>query len=313
MLSLVLFFLLSSLKYASASFFGGGDNDGCSSNSYSGKDKGCILDNISLLGAGSSCGKKNECAKFDKYHQDGEKFFDKCIIPFITSLDPSSLTDEQCQLLITQFTVLQQFIVFGFDAYVKALEEGDVFLMFRIAYQNFKINGNNKCMIQLAKCKAESTKAFTSKCVKICGEIAVLKVEGSQKCPVYNPCIMPLFVLEPSVLLRCSVEVDILVFKFMCKQAEKTQGYSSAKSSDGLKKLCHLFEKLCSKPTEQSILVIKIIIVKITADIRSNTLDGSFKKYCDLLRQEKQQSNNRSCNLSSCFKYFFGTSEPCRT
>lgn len=247
--------------------------------------------------------KKDDCQTYIDYIKDGRALFENCLQKYIFSLDPCDLhlKPEQQQLILQTFRALQQFIVICCKEYDQAFDECDVVKMYRIAERQFSLlDGDFSYQHCLTKCKQEF-EICSRKGAFICDKEKNIILPGPI---VPYSCVIPSFCTNPVELMKCTPTIDIECFKFIIYQVKIALKEKVECDWDACSQLENLFNKCTYVQTQVAIIRIKICIIALVTDLRTNSLDCSFRKYCAPLICDER--NNFSCNIDPALLACFG-------
>lgn len=248
--------------------------------------------------------RKDSCKKYIEYLQEGKLLFENCLQKYIFCLNPCDikLKPEQSQLILQTFRALQQFIVICCNEYDTAFDECDVETMYRIAERQFSLlDGEFSHQRCLSKCKLEYERCG-KKCAMICDKEKNYILPGPT---VPYTCIIPAFCSSPVELMKCTPQVDIECFKFLLVQIKVAVREKCVCDNDALERLEQLFHRCARLRSYKAIVRIKICIIAICTDLRTNNIDTTFKRYCEPLicDEEEQFRCNIDPALIACFGY----------
>lgn len=247
--------------------------------------------------------KKDSCKAYIEYLKDGKALFENCLQKYIFSLNPCDLhlKPEQVQLILQTFRALQQFIVICCKEYDAAFEACDVEKMYKIAERQFSLlDGDFSLQHCLTKCKQEYERC-TRKGAMLCDKEKNYILPGPV---VPYACVIPSFCSNPVELMKCTPTIDIECFTFLLIQVRSAFKESYNCDWDALARLQALFNKCCLIQSHTAILRIKICILAIVTDLRTNSVDCSFKKYCAPLMHDN--NHNFTCNIDPALVACFG-------
>ncbi|ELA46831.1 hypothetical protein VCUG_01675 [Vavraia culicis subsp. floridensis] len=257
---------------------------------------------------GSDC--HRSCRDKERHVAHGRHILEKCITPLVCEVGCRDLTDRECEVLLKAFDNLRQFIYKDFREYEQAWEMQDPLAMYRIAYCNLVLY-NCPFAIQMARCINESKACVGSLSLRICGDNTTFTVQSSVNFIVANPVCIPLFILKPETFLNCPIEIDLILFKYICKMLTNVRkGHGSSSGCHrGVSKLIKMFHSRCFRHDRNSVLVVKMVIIKLCVDIRQNCIDWSFGTYFDILEMKHRgrESGRSRCNFTAAINYYFGT------
>lgn len=248
--------------------------------------------------------KKDDCKEYIAYLKEGKFLFENCLQKYIFSLSPCDLhlKPEQTQLILQTFRALQQFIVMCCKEYDAAFAKSDVETMYMIAEKQFSLlDGKFSYQHCLAKCKQEYER---------CGKKAAILCDKEKNFILPGPaipytCIIPAFCTNPVDFMKCAPQIDIECFKFIIIQVKLAVRENYHCDSDGLDLLENLFYKCIQMKSYTAIVRIKICIIALCTDLRTNNIDTTFKKYYTSLICDEE--NYFACNIDpalvACFGY----------
>jgi len=249
--------------------------------------------------------KTNTCSSYLAYLREGKYLFENCLHKYLCSLNPCDLhlKPEQVQLILQTFRALQQFIVICCAEYDKAFDECDVEKMYRIAERQFSLlDGEFSLQHCLTKCKQEYEKCSKQGSI-LCDKDKNYLLPGPA---LPYSCVLPSFCINPIEFMKCTPTIDIELFSFLIVQVKVAARTKPQCDWDNLCLLERLFDKCCLIQSQVAIVRIKICIIAIITDLRTNMLDCSFKKYCDPLLCD--DNNNFACNIDPALYACFGFS-----
>ncbi|ELQ76352.1 hypothetical protein THOM_0664 [Trachipleistophora hominis] len=257
----------------------------------------------------------SSCREKERHVAQGRRILEKCIVPLVLEVSCRDLTERECEILLKAFDNLRQYIYKDFEAYEHAWDMMDPLKMYYIAFCNLVLY-NNPYAIQVARCVKESKTCVGTLSLKICGDSTTFSMQGSVNFVVVNPIAIPLFMLKPAMFLGCPIEVDILLFKYVCAmliRVHKERGVGGSGCHRGVSKLAKLFQSRCHMHDRNSVFAVKMVIIKLCVDIRQNKIDWSFKTYCNILVLKKEGDHERRppCDFTAAINYYFGTIGSC--
>merc|ERR1711973_88534 len=241
---------------------------------------------------------QKDCRPYLQAYIDGKYLWEHCIRDKVCEVAESceSPKTEDLQLLLTYFQVLQQFIIFETAKYDKALKECDLYTMFMIARFQFEIMFS-EAYISIQKCKEELLKPFSG-CIKIVAKDNCITIEHEK----FYPCVIPKFLIDPQELFLVPREIDLDCFELIIIQIRRNRLIRCEEAI--FKKMCELFYGICGNLYHrQAIIRVKIFLILLITDLRTNRFDCTLAKYIGILRYE----NNDFCtNIDPACKYLFG-------
>merc|ERR1711915_576164 len=216
--------------------------------------------------------KKDDCKHYLDYIRDGKALFENCLQKYIFALDPCDLhlKPEQQQLILQTFRALQQFIVICCKEYDEAFDE---------------------CEVEIC----------TKKGSLICDKEKNIFLPGPT---LPYSCIIPSFCTNPVELMKCTPTIDIECFKFIVYQIKIAYKERIECNWDACAQLENLFNRCTFIQTQTAIIRIKVCIIALVTDFRTNSLDCSFTKYCAPLLCDN--NNNFRCNVDPALMACFG-------
>jgi len=246
--------------------------------------------------------KPDPCKDHLNYLRDGQALFQVCIKEYICALSPfDKLRPEQANLILQAFKALQQFIVLHYQEYEEAYDNCDILTMYYIAQKQFALLDTKiNFYAIMIRCRKE-VESVGNRGVKICGESKSFQIKG----PNNYGCILPSFATKPAECLVAPRNVDVDVFAFIIAQIQKTPYYAPYLNQDKLKYLCKIFNATCDRESPAAIIRIKVVLLILITDFRTNSLDCTFEKYCQpLLCDDKNQF---VCNIDPVVACLFGS------
>jgi len=242
--------------------------------------------------------KQKDCRPYIAVYTDGKYLWDNCIKKKVCEVAESCDAPKpaELQLILTYFHVLQQFIFVEVKKYDKALKECDLLTMFLIARYQFEIMFSEP-YLAVRKCKAELSKSFTG-CIKIVSRGNIVSIEHEK----FYPCVIPRFLLDPQDFFLVPREVDIELFEIIELQIKKMRNINI--DINTFDKMKNLFIIITQQYTERvAIIRIKIFLLILATDLRTNRLDCTLNKYISIIKVD----NNSFCYpIDPVCKYLFG-------
>jgi len=245
--------------------------------------------------------KPDTCKPYLDYLRDGQALFLVCIKEYICSLSPlDHLKPEQRNLILQAFKVLQQFIVLHYQEYEEAFYNCDILKMYYIAQKQFALLDTKiNFYAIMIRCKKEID-SVGNRGVKICGDSQSFQIKG----PDNYGCVLPSFTTKPVECLAAPRHVDLDVFIFIIAQIKKASCYSPYVNHEKFNYLQKIFAAACDRESPAAIIRIKVVLIILITDFRTNSLDCTFEKYCQpLLCDEKNQF---VCNIDPVVTCLFG-------
>jgi len=257
---------------------------------------------IPSFGTKPTKSKKVDCTNYIDTFMDGKKLFDNCIKKHLCELDPhDELKPEECQLILTYFKELQQFIIAEPKKYDQALKECNIFVMFMIARFQFDIFCS-KPYFALLRCeRLLSAGGSNSTCLRIVSDTQTFSLEQKSS----NPCIMPFYLIEPKLLLSTQREVDEKLFRIILTQIRKAGNKLQCDfSGNAYKRFTKRFETCINVCNRNAVIRVKLVLILMITDFRTNRLDCTFERYLRLLVWENESPEY--INVDPLCKYLFG-------